>query len=174
MKIRRGLSALVGGLLSFSVVLGTSAYAGSTGTFDARNISVILTADHSRYRAGDCPSLQIRLRNNGAAQVTIIGSSPWSASALVITDSTGNRVVASSAASTEDYMSNRPTLVLSPGKSVLLTWKGSSWFSISEWGFFLSKPGVYSISAIPTVSGNYMKPDLKTIRSNKLRVEIAP
>lgn len=106
------------------------------------------------YRLGEPIKVRIKIQNTSPYDLLIFGGSPWFEAALRVTDAAGKAVTQSHNHVDDNfhYLSNWD---LAPGKSVVLQWKGQEWSDIRNFGFELTTPGDFAISAVPIVGGRY-------------------
>jgi hypothetical protein len=106
------------------------------------------------YRLGEPIKVRIKIRNTSRYDLLIFGGSPWFEAALRVTDAAGTAVPQSHNHVDDNfhYLNNWD---LAPGTSIVLQWKGQEWSDIRNFGFELTTPGDFAISAVPIVGGRY-------------------
>lgn len=133
----------------------------------------MLATNATAYHVGDSILLQVGLRDDGMAPLTVTSRTPWHGSKLIITDQAGQQVVPTHDTDPSDFLTMH-FLDLKPGKTVYLGFMLRTWNDISSWGYTLTKPGIYKIVGIPLVNGAYVADDDTTIRSNVVTITILP
>ena len=166
------MSIIVSPFAMSIAALGDSA-TGATPRFDARVIILDLSSDKAVYHVGDKINIRVGLHNTGPRDLGVINASPWEGSDLHVTDSEGIRLKPSHEPNTAEYLSSHG-FVLGAGKTKYLSWEGQEWSSLDNWGYRIQVPGKYTITGIPLISGDFMPPDVTTVRSNSLSIRVVP
>jgi|GEM_PF-4163761 len=151
-------SVLFGSGLAFGVSSTVLADAGSTiapGYVVTPNlIRLSMKTNAQVYRLGEPIKVRIEIRNISPYDLLIFGGSPWFRAALRVTDAAG-KAVPQSHIHVGDNFHYLDNWDLAPGTSTVLQWKGQEWSDIGNFGFELTTPGEFAISAVPIVGGRY-------------------
>ena len=152
----------------------------------------IQTASPS-YKFGQPVMLRVGIKNVSPQTCAFFNGAPWRKAILVVKDAAGQAVAPIDPRDVTDYKSSQGHAgrIVQPGATAWLSWNDSEWSDISHWGYTLNA-GTYTISAIPTVSGQLppatdqpghaggapaqgkFVTDLKTVNSNTITIQIMP
>lgn len=120
--------------------------------------SVQLVTDKTAYRVGELVRVKLTIRNISGTEYGVLAVAPWVLSDLVVLDATGRKVPPSITPTHPGFASRVSLWDLTPGKSATseyYTLGGSTlyeWSPIAFWGYELSQPGRYTITAAPELT----------------------
>jgi hypothetical protein len=140
-----------------------------------------IESDHSAYKLGDPIQIRVLVTDETAVPYAALVAPPWGICKLIIVDAQNMPVV--SPGSFTWRMSLAAMYEFAPGATVIASYddRGQTrqWADIAWWGYHLTKPGQYTITAVPEIiglkrSGNGPTAFLasETDRSNTLLIRI--
>jgi len=133
----------------------------------SRGLGVELVVQNTTIRPGDDVSLRVYVKNEGASTRDVVCRSPQANERFIIYDPTGSLLKPEHALG---ETSNNGPLSLRPGQRTPCD--GASWTKLSQFGYRLSVPGTYKITALRTDIGD--DDAVYGIESNTVAVTVAP
>lgn len=193
MNYRRRISALsclafivFGTSAAFGIPLSGSAYTGETGLPQRSGvIHISIKTDNTVYRVGDSPKIQVTLTNLSSQHENARAYPPWLLCKLSVALD-GRELAQPSTGWPGGFWDLAMFYRMGPGASIVTgytnygqkaVWTG--WVPIEAWGYKLTAPGQYVISAIPdvvvsepTTAGTSQFRTAASDRSNSVRVQV--
>jgi hypothetical protein len=149
-----------------------------TGLFSLR-----LEANKSVYQAGEDIELRLTVHNNTDKIYGVADAAPWRISKLIILNGQSQLLTPKTSPLTYSSGPGSYFWKLSPGMTQIWSFHDPNdyriikqWAELGYWGYQLTEPGTYTITAVPTMSGfQNAGPNFSTSgqdRSNTVEIEI--
>jgi hypothetical protein len=133
----------------------------------SRGLGVELVVQNTTIRPGDDVNFRVYVKNEGTSTREVICRSPQANERFIIYDATGSLLKPEHALG---ETSNNGPLSLQPGQRTPCD--GPSWTRLSQFGYRLSGPGTYKVTALRTDIGD--DEAVYGIESNTVSVTVTP
>jgi hypothetical protein len=121
-------------------------------------LTLQLAANKSVFLAGGIIQFRLTVHNSTSQKLYLINAPPWGATKLEILSDTGNEIAP--VAFPKPYRRGYPIRIAAPGTTFIwnyLDWDNhnavTEWSRLDYWGYQLSRPGTYKVTAISAISG---------------------